>query len=34
LYEKYHFVNAQYIDIFNILVPLYKEHYSEYCKKE
>ena len=34
LRRKYDFVNAQYIDIFNILVPLYKEHYSEYCKKE
>ena len=34
LRRAYDFVNAQYIDIFNILVPLYKEHYSEYCKKE
>jgi hypothetical protein len=34
LRRKYDFVNAQCIDIFNILVPLYKEYYSEYCKKE
>ena len=34
LRRAYDFANAQYMDIFNILVPLYKEHYSEYCKKE
>ena len=34
LRRAYDFVNTHYVDIFNILVPLYKEHFSEYCKKD
>ena len=34
LNRAYDSANRHLIDIFNILVPLYKEHYSEYCKKE
>ena len=33
LYSKYESVNNNLIKIFNILVPLYKKHFPEYCKK-
>ena len=33
LNRSYEFVNDNLTDIFNILVPLYKEHFPEHCKK-